>query len=174
MGGSGRVQAWELHDHRTKLIAAQAKRLGLENVRPITRDASVPRPELNATMDAVLLDAPCTGLGTMADKPDVKYRVTEESCRELADLQRKLLDTLCMTVKPGGVMVYSTCSIMKAENQDQIAAFLERHPEFHLEPLPDTIPERFRAHEDMGLQLLPGRDAGVSGFYIARLRRTRS
>lgn len=174
MGGSGRVQAWELHDHRTKLIAAQAKRLGLENVRPITRDASVPRPELNATMDAVLLDAPCTGLGTMADKPDVKYRVTEESCRELAELQRKLLDTLCMTVKPGGVMVYSTCSIMKAENQDQIAAFLERHPEFHLEPLPDTIPERFRAHEDMGLQLLPGRDAGVSGFYIARLRRTRS
>ncbi len=174
MGGSGRVQAWELHDHRTKLIAAQAKRLGLENVRPITRDASVPRPELHATMDAVLLDAPCTGLGTMADKPDVKYRVTEESCRELAELQRKLLDALCDTVKPGGVMVYSTCSIMKAENQDQIAAFLERHPEFHLEPLPDTIPERFRTHEDMGLQLLPGRDAGVSGFYIARLRRTRS
>ncbi|MDO4837567.1 MAG: 16S rRNA (cytosine(967)-C(5))-methyltransferase RsmB [Clostridia bacterium] len=174
MGGSGRVQAWELHDHRTKLIAAQAKRLGLENVRPITRDASVPRPELDATMDAVLLDAPCTGLGTMADKPDVKYRVTEESCRELAELQRKLLDALCMTVKPGGVMVYSTCSIMKAENQDQIAAFLERHPEFRLEPLPDTIPERFRAHEDVGLQLLPGRDAGVSGFYIARLRRARS
>ncbi len=174
MGGSGRVQAWELHDHRTKLIAAQAKRLGLENVRPITRDASVLRPEMASTMDYVLLDAPCTGLGTMADKPDVKYRVTEESSEELAALQQKLLDALCMTVKPGGVMVYSTCSIMKAENEEQIAAFLDRHPEFRLEPLPATIPERFRVHENIGLQLLPGRDEGVSGFYIARLRRSRA
>lgn len=171
MGGTGRVQAWELHDHRTRLIAAQAKRLGLENVRPITRDASVPRPDMDSTMDAVLLDAPCTGLGTMADKPDVKYRVTEESAQELAHIQQKLLEAVAPMVKPGGVLVYSTCSVLKAENEEQIAAFLARHPEYKLDTLPDTLPETFRAHEGVGLQLLPGRDAELSGFYIARLRR---
>ncbi len=174
MGGTGRVQAWELHDHRTKLIAAQAKRLGLENVRPITRDASVPRPDMDSTMDAVLLDAPCTGLGTMADKPDVKYRVTEESAQELAHIQQKLLEAVAPMVKPGGVLVYSTCSVLKAENEEQIAAFLARHPEYKLDTLPDTLPETFRAHEGVGLQLLPGRDAELSGFYIARLRRKRA
>ena len=81
MGGSGRVQAWELHPHRTELIAAQARRLHLENVRPMTRDASVHRADLDETMDAVLLDAPCSGLGVMADKPDVKYRVTPKAWR---------------------------------------------------------------------------------------------
>ena len=125
-------------------------------------------------MDAVLLDAPCTGLGTMADKPDVKYRVTEESAQELAHIQQKLLEAVAPMVKPGGVLVYSTCSVLKAENEEQIAAFLARHPEYKLDTLPDTLPETFRAHEGVGLQLLPGRDAELSGFYIARLRRKRA
>ena len=173
MQGTGRVQAWELHDHRTKLIAAQARRLGLENIRPMTRDARCPREDMARTMDAVLLDAPCTGLGTMADKPDVKYRVTEESVAELTDIQRQLLEALCLCVKPGGVLVYSTCSVLKAENEDQIASFLARHPEFSLDKLPESIPEKYRRHEGVGLQLLPGRDE-VGGFYIARLRRART
>ena len=172
MGGTGRVQAWELHEHRTKLIAAQAKRLGLENVRPMTRDAAKVREDIARTMDAVLLDAPCSGLGTMADKPDVKYRVTEESVTELVALQKQLLEACCTYVKPGGVLVYSTCSMLKAENEEQIGAFLERHPEFSLDKLPEEIPAQFREHADTGLQLLPHRDK-VGGFYIARMRRAR-
>ena len=172
MGGTGRVHAWELHAHRTDLIAAQAKRLGLENVRPMNRDAAKPRPDLEGTMDAVLLDAPCSGLGVMADKPDVKYRVTEESVRELVALQSQLLDTVAPYVKRGGTLVYSTCSVLKDENVRQAEAFLARHPEFELMPLPDTIPEAFRRHEGVGLQLLPDRD-GVEGFYICRMRRKR-
>ena len=170
MGGSGRVQAWELHAHRTDLIAAQVKRLGLENVRPMTRDASVPRPDLEGTMDAVLLDAPCSGLGVMADKPDVKYRVTAESVAELVATQRRLLDAVAPYVKKGGTLVYSTCSVLKDENVRQVEEFLARHPEFELDKLPETIPAEFRQHEDVGLQLLPSRD-GVEGFYICRMKR---
>ncbi len=172
MGGTGRVQAWELHEHRTDLITAQVKRLGLENVRPMTRDAAVRRPDLEGTMDAVLLDAPCSGLGVMADKPDVKYRVTPESVEEIVRTQRQLLDAVAPYVKKGGVLVYSTCSVLKEENVRQAEAFLERHPEFELAKLPETIPAEFRQHEDVGLQLLPSRD-GVEGFYICRMRRKR-
>ncbi|MBQ8202097.1 MAG: 16S rRNA (cytosine(967)-C(5))-methyltransferase RsmB [Clostridia bacterium] len=172
MGGSGRVQAWELHEHRTNLITAQVKRLGLENVRPMTRDASKPRPDLENTMDAVLLDAPCSGLGVMADKPDVKYRVTAESVAELVRLQSRLLDTVAPYVKRGGTLVYSTCSVLKDENVRQAEAFLARHPEFELVSLPESIPAEFRQHEGVGLQLLPDRD-GVEGFYICRMRRKR-
>ncbi len=172
MGGTGRVQAWDVHAHRADLVEAQARRLQLENVRPMMRDALKMREDLVETMDAVLLDAPCSGTGDMADKPDVKYRVTEDSVRELCETQRGLLDTVCAYVKKGGVLVYSTCSVLRDENERQIAAFLTRHPEFVLERLPESIPERFRAHEDVGLQLMPHRD-GVGGFYIARLRRKR-
>ena len=170
MGDTGRVQAWDLHEHRAALIAAQKKRLGLENIRPIQRDASMPREDLRETMDAVLLDAPCSGLGVMAEKPDIKLRVTEESVRELTELQAKLLDTVCAYVRPGGVLVYSTCSLLKDENEHQIRSFLEKHPEYTAESLPETIPEKFRKQENLGLQLMPHRD-GVEGFYICRLRR---
>ena len=172
MGGSGRVQAWELHEHRTELITAQVKRLGLENVRPMTRDAAVRRPDLEGTMDAVLLDAPCSGLGVMADKPDVKYRVTPESVEEIVRTQRQLLDAVAPYVKKGGVLVYSTCSVLKEENVRQAEDFLARHPEFELAKLPESIPAEFRQHEDVGLQLLPSRD-GVEGFYICKMKRKR-
>jgi len=172
MKGSGRVQAWEKHPHRTELIAAQARRLKLENVRPMTRDASKHRPELDQTMDAVLLDAPCSGLGVMAEKPDVRLRVTEEGVQELVTLQAQLLDALAPAVKVGGVLVYATCSVLKAENQEQIDGFLQRHPEFTYDPLPEAIPAPFRSRGAQGLQLMPHQDK-VGGFYMARLRRTR-
>ena len=172
MNGSGRVQAWDVHPHRTELIAAQARRLKLENIRPMTRDAAKPREELTETMDAVLLDAPCSGLGVMVEKPDVKYRVKPESVAELVKTQSALLDAVAPYVKKGGTLVYSTCSILKEENVLQAEAFLARHPEFELLPLPESIPERFRRHEGTGLQLLPQRD-GVEGFYICRMRRKR-
>ena len=173
MQGTGRVQAWELHPHRADLIAAQVQRLGLENVRPMTRDALKRREELDGTMDIVLLDAPCSGLGVMSEKPDVKYRVTEKSVEELVQLQSALLDAVCPYVKKGGTLVYSTCSVLKDENVRQAEKFLARHPEFELLPLPETIPAQVRQYETTGLQLLPQRD-GVEGFYLCRMRRKKA
>ena len=170
MAGTGRVQAWDVHEHRRALIEAQARRLGLDNIRTVTRDALKRREDLTESMDGVLLDAPCSGLGVLAEKPDIKLRITEESLAELTELQGKLLDTVCEYVKEGGILVYSTCSLLKDENERQCAAFLERHPEFEAVKLPESIPEEFRKHEQLGLQLLPYRD-GVEGFYICRMRK---
>ena len=170
MGDTGRVQAWDLHAHRVQLIAAQQRRLGLENIRPIQRDASVYREDLQDRMDAVLLDAPCSGLGVLAEKPDIRLRVTEETIAGLTELQARLLDTVCRYVRPGGTLVYSTCSLLKDENENQVRAFLKAHPEYEAEDLPESIPEKFRRYQGLGLQLLPCRD-GVEGFYICRMRR---
>ena len=171
MGGSGRVYAWDVHEHRVTLIKTMMRRLHLENVRPAVRDAAVLKEDMAGTMDAVLLDAPCSGLGVMDDKPDIKYRATPESVKELTDIQEKLLNTCCQYVKKGGTLVYSTCSILPEENGEQIKRFLASHPDFTLAPLPAGFDERFKAHyTEAGLQLLPHRD-GVEGFFIARLRR---
>ena len=170
MNGTGRIQAWDIHEHRVKLIEAQARRLGLENIRPMVRDAARNREDLYETMDAVLLDAPCSGLGFIAQKPDLKIRITEESIKELVSLQGKLLDTVCRYVKPGGTLVYSTCSVLRDENERQAERFLEQHPEFSEIPLPEIIPERFRKLQERGIQLFEYRD-GIEGFYLIRMRR---
>ena len=173
MAGTGRVYAWDVHDHRVALIRAMAHRLRLDNVRPVVRDATVVKDELIGTMDAVLLDAPCSGLGVMDNKPDIKLRASRESVDELTRLQEKLLDSCCQYVKRGGVLVYSTCSMLPEENAQQIQRFLERHPAFEIAPLPAGVGADFRAlYGAYGLQLLPHRD-GVEGFFIARLRRVK-
>ena len=170
MNGTGRIQAWDIHENRVRLIEAQARRLGLENIRPMIRDATKRREDLYGSMDAVLLDAPCSGLGFMSQKPDLKLRVTEKSIEELTALQSELLETVCEYVKPGGILVYSTCSILKDENERQARSFLFRHPEFQEIPLPDSVPEKYRKLQNGGLQLLEHRD-GLEGFYLIRMRK---
>lgn len=173
MAGTGRVYAWDVHDHRVTLIKAMMRRLHLENVRPVVRDAAVLKEDLISTMDAVLLDAPCSGLGVMDNKPDIKYRATPESVKELTEIQEKLLNTCSQYVKRNGYLVYSTCSVLPEENGEQVKKFLAAHPDFVLAPLPTSFDERFKAHyADGGLQLLPHRD-GVEGFFIARMKRVK-
>ena len=122
-------------------------------------------------MDAVLVDAPCSGLGVMADKPDIRFRVTEEELNALPALQGQILDACAQMVKVGGRLVYSTCTILPEENEMQVRAFLERHPEFEIDESTGWLPEALRGRMQGGmLQLLPNRD-GVEGFFIARMRR---
>ncbi|NCB04708.1 MAG: methyltransferase domain-containing protein, partial [Clostridia bacterium] len=172
--GTGRVFAWELHEHRVLLLESARRRLKLENLRITQRDATEYREEMENTLDAVLLDAPCTGLGVLAQKPDLKYRVKEADVEPIVRQQKKLLDTLCRYVKPGGALVYSTCSLLPEENRMQTAEFLQNHPEFEVESLPETFPESLLHQQTpLGLQLLPQRD-GVEGFYIVRLKKGRA
>ena len=171
MGSSGRVHAWDAHAHRVELIRAAARRLGLENVRPAERDARRLPEGMRLSMDAVLTDVPCSGLGVIADKPDIKYRQTEESLAALPPVQRDILEACSGAVKAGGLLVYATCTILPEENEAQIRAFLARHPEFAPDDGAQWLPEALRPRLlDGMLQILPDRD-GLEGFFIARMRR---
>lgn len=170
---TGRVYAWELHEKRAQLLEGVRRRLGLDNLRISVRDALDFRPDLEGTLDGVLLDAPCAGLGVLSQKPDIKLRLKEEDIPAIVDTQGRLIDTVCRYVRPGGALVYSTCSLLPEENADRVRAFLQAHPNFTLEPLPTSFPEELRVRQTpCGLQLLGCRD-GVEGFFIARMRRVR-
>ena len=171
LDGTGRVYAWDVHDHRVNLIRAQAERLRLYNIRPAVRDARRHYEDMEWALDAVLVDAPCSGLGEMADKPDIKYHITGESIDALVQTQAEILDAVCDYVKPGGALVYSTCTIMPEENIAQVKAFLQRHPEFELDADVRWLPEAFRERVSEGcLQLMGYRDQ-TEGFFIARMKK---
>ncbi|MDO5323648.1 MAG: 16S rRNA (cytosine(967)-C(5))-methyltransferase RsmB [Clostridia bacterium] len=171
MQGTGRVYAWDLHEHRVELIRAAARRLELDNIRAQVRDAAKPMESMELSMDAVLVDAPCSGLGVMGDKPDIKYRLTGATIDALVPVQKSILNACASCVKPGGLLVYSTCTLLPEENEKQIEAFLNLHPEFAPDGDDKWLPEQLRAHYVNGyIQILPGRD-GIEGFFIARLRR---
>ena len=171
MGGAGRVYAWDVHEHRVQLIRAAARRLGLDNVRASVYDAREPMASMKLTMDAVLVDAPCSGLGVIGDKPDIKYRVNDAALDALPPVQAAILDACAQAVKVGGLLVYATCTILPEENQARVRAFLEAHPEFEPDGDDAWLPGPLKARlEDGMLQLLPHRD-GLEGFFIARMRR---
>ena len=171
MGTSGRVYAWDVYPHRVELIRAAARRLSLENVRPAVHDARRGQPSLELAMDAVLVDAPCSGLGVIQDKPDIKYRLKEEDFESILPLQREILENCSHFVRVGGRLVYSTCTILPEENEAQVNAFLSRHPEFEPDTDDSWLPEALRGKTVDGmLTILPHRD-GMAGFFIARMRR---
>ncbi len=173
MQGTGRVQAWDVHEKRVQLIRAAAERLRLYNVRPMARDASVFRENLVSSMDAVLLDAPCTGTGVLSSKPESKYRFNLEGLDALREKQGRLLETVCRYVKNGGRLVYSTCSILPEENSEQIKSFLNRHNEFKMLPFQDDFPESLKHRASpYGMQLMPGEDGMQEGFFIAAMVKT--
>ena len=169
MGGTGRVYAWDVHAHRVDILNAVARRLRLDNLRGALRDATALREGLLNEMDAVLLDAPCSGLGMLGNKPDAKFRYEDARVDELVELQKRLLDTVCQYLRPGGALVYSTCTVLPEENEAQVRAFLASHPEFHLAPFP--VPEAYASGlKDHMLALYPHLN-GCEGFFIARMER---
>lgn len=176
MEGRGRVLANDIHPHKAKLIEDHAKRLGLTPVDPISGDAlQLTDRFAAASFDRILLDAPCSGLGVIRRKPDLKWAKTPGDIQEIAGVQQALLDSVCGLLKPGGLLVYSTCTIEPRENAERVVSFLSRHPEFELEDGPDGWKRRgpleaAAGRVEAGLQILP-QDAHSDGFYIARLRK---
>lgn len=152
---TAKITAWEVHPHRTELMRAAFSRLHVDAAADC-RDASLFDPAYCDAFDAVLLDVPCSGFGLLAEKPDVRLNKTEETVDALTVTQDAILNVCCSYVRPGGVLVYATCTIVQRENGDRVHAFLSTHPSFVLEE------ER---------QLLPQRD-GTDGFYYARMRRS--
>lgn len=171
MAGTGRVYAWDLHEHRVRLIAGAAQRLGLDNVRTRVQDAREIVASQEDRMDAVLVDAPCSGLGVYLSKPDIKYRVRPEEIEQLHQTQGAILNACARYVKPGGVLVYSTCTLFREENEETVREFLEKHPNFALSGLQGTLPEAFAKQAVDGMLTLAPHVNGTDGFFIARMVR---
>jgi len=140
MQNEGRIESRDLYEHRVKLMEENAERLGVTIMHCEAKDATVPAEADSEAYDCVLLDAPCSGLGTLRSKPDILLTKTEQDLEEIAALQRTLLETAARAVKKGGRLVYSTCTLLPEENEEQVEAFLKAHPEFEEEDLKDRLP----------------------------------
>lgn len=173
LGNSGKVISLDLHEHKVKLISENAERLGLENIEAKKMDSRQAASQFEKeSMDRVLLDAPCSGLGVMRRKPDMKYTKKEQDLSQLQTIQLSLLESVAPLLKAQGILVYSTCTVDREENQEVIEKFLHEHPEFEgdtafAERMPETIRPLINGYD---VQILP-QDFGSDGFYIACLRK---
>jgi 16S rRNA (cytosine967-C5)-methyltransferase len=173
MGNAGEIVACDVHEHKRELIRQNAKRLTVSIITPIVADAAALTPEEHGMFDRILLDAPCTGLGVIRRKPDLKWQKTANDIKQIARLQAQLLEQVSRLLKPEGLLVYSTCTIDPEENQRVIEQFIARHPEFELDTtLSADLPEAVRSlAEDTGyVQILPHQFQS-DGFFISRLKR---
>lgn len=145
----------DLTKYKIGLIEENVKRLGIKNIKPQVYDATVLDETMIGKADIVIADLPCSGLGVVKRKPDIMYRLMKDDLNELAMLQRKILETVQNYVKPGGILMFSTCTINKGENEENTCWFLENHTDFKLET------EK---------QLIPGTD-DCDGFYAAKMKK---
>lgn len=164
-GDKADVRSFDIHESKLSLISGGAERLSLSSVTPCVRDGLSPDVSLFGTADALLCDLPCSGLGVIAKKPDLRYRELS-SLSELPDLQQRLLSASADYLKPGGRMVYSTCTLNKAENEEVVEKFLLSHPEFSVE---DFSFGQLSSAEGR-LTLYPHLH-GTDGFFICKLRK---
>lgn len=173
MGDRGTVVANDLHPRKIRLIRQQAERLGLASVRAEAGDAAdLPDRYEPESFDRILLDAPCSGFGVIRRKPDLKWTKKEEDIAAISALQAALLDAVAGLLKPGGVLVYSTCTLEREENEDQVRGFLARHPEFSPDATAaDRLPALRSSFVQPGMLRIFPHDFGSDGFFIAALRK---
>ena len=167
MGGKGHITSCDIHAHKTELIAKGASRLGLTNMTVCQQDASQPVSEWVGQMDAVIADVPCSGYGIIRKKPDIREK-DPDTMVSLPALQLAILNNQAKYVKKGGLLLYSTCTLVRRENEGVVEKFLKANPEFCTEKLP--LPANFPTNESGMLKLVPGQ-YDTDGFFICRLRR---
>ena len=169
--GSGYVEARDISAAKVEMMQENIERSGAINIRALVRDATLEDPESEGKADIVLADVPCSGLGVIGKKQDIKYRMSQVRQDEIIRLQRKILHNVSGFVKPGGTLIYSTCTIGADENQNNLQWFLNYFP-FRLESIDNYLCEELRSQTTKGgyIQLLPGVHR-TDGFFIARLRR---
>ncbi|MBS4211896.1 MULTISPECIES: 16S rRNA (cytosine(967)-C(5))-methyltransferase RsmB [Neobacillus] len=173
MQNTGEVISVDLHQHKVRLINENARRLGLSNIKTNVSDSRLLQEKFKQeTFHRILLDAPCSGLGVMRRKPDMKYTKTEKDLERLSSIQQSLLTSVAPLLKKGGTLVYSTCTVDKEENEHTVKTFLENNPEFEGDlSFKNRMPEAIQPLiTGFDLQIFP-QDFGSDGFYIAALKR---
>lgn len=173
MKNQGEVYALDLTSEKLALIEEICGRLGIRTVRTIRGDASHPLPGMEERgFDRILADVPCSGFGTLRKNPDLKWRREEREIRRLHKLQWAILNNLSVYLKRGGILVYSTCTIFREENEEVINQFLKTHADFKLQSISDLFPKQYDPLIENGcLKTFPPKD-GMDGFFIARMIRS--
>jgi 16S rRNA (cytosine967-C5)-methyltransferase len=175
------ILALDIHENRLKLIGENALRLGIQSIHTGISDARNPDGSITGpekSYDIVLADVPCSGLGLLLRKPDIRLTVTYDRIVALLEVQKEILIESSRFVKPGGVLMYCTCTLNPDENENRVDAFLKEYPEFKPEPLDRLLPpclmtsSRHAEEAAKGRTLLLPDDDGCDGFFIAKMRRT--
>lgn len=156
MHNKGKIEAWDIHEHRTKLVEKNAERLGIKIINTDVKNSAEYEEKYKEKFDKILLDVPCMGIGVIKRKPDIKWQRKQEDIKEISLLQYKILETCSKYLKKDGVLVYSTCSILKEENEDIINEFIKNNSNFEL--LKDSI-----------LNIKPSEEN--DGFFICKLHK---
>jgi 16S rRNA (cytosine967-C5)-methyltransferase len=167
MKNTGSIVSCDIHPHKTALIENGAQRLGLSSVTAQVQDASAFVSQWEASMDAVIADVPCSGYGIIRKKPDIRYK-DPDTMQQLPALQLQILSNQARYVRPGGVLLYSTCTLVRKENEGVVERFLKQNPEFYTEKL--QLPAVFPENTTGMLTLVPG-EYDTDGFFICRMRR---
>jgi len=165
MNNRGNITACDIHKHKVDIIKKNVRRMGIDTVNAVVSDALVYRKDFENRFDRVLADVPCSGTGIIKRKPDIKYKEQTDY-----DMQMRILENASGYVKPGGVLVYSTCSIEKRENEDVIKLFLKNNKNFEIEDIDGYLPEGIKSGNKGYITLYPGKD-GTDGFFMCRMRK---
>jgi len=170
--GTGHVQARDLTDYKVNLIQENILRSGVQNMEAVRWDATVLNEDSIGKADIVIADLPCSGLGVIGKKTDLKYKMTKETQSELVNLQRQILSKVEAYVKKDGTLIYSTCTIHAGENMENVHWFLKEYPQFELVPIEEFLCKELKSsvQEKGCLQLLPGVHQS-DGFFIAKFKK---
>jgi len=170
MKDTGIILAVDIHEHRLRLVKNNCTRLGIKSVDTLLCDAREIQNRTNQLFDCILVDAPCTGTGVLNRRPDARWRKSSEDIEEMSCLQKKILEQVMPLVKPGGRLVYSTCSLEPEENKKVVDFVLRNHPEFAPDPFGADFPILGTNGDDFTVQLAP-HTHDSDGFFISRLKR---
>ena len=172
MGNRGTIISGDIHKGKLKLVDNNSKRLGIDIISTIWNDAERLNNEFVGKADKLLVDAPCSGLGIMRKKPEIRWNRTIDEIKEIQNIQKSILSSSSKYLKVGGSLVYSTCTILKDENINMIYKFLDENKNFELEGFENILPKGLKKEDAKKgyIELFPNTDF-IDGFFIAKMKR---
>jgi len=166
---TGEVLAFDIHDSKLGLIKESCERLGITNVEVNINDATKLNPELIASSDRILIDVPCSGIGIIRKKPEIKWNKTRSDLRQIIPIQREIMENAWMYLKDGGIMIYSTCTLNKEENEENIEWFVNKHKDCNIKKIFIGKQDNLVYNRNGSLTIMP--NESMDGFFVAKLEK---
>ena len=171
MDNKGKIEAWDIYEHRLKLVKQNAKRLGINIINTNTNDATKYNEEYKEKFDKILLDVPCLGIGVLKRKPDIKWKRKKEDIEEINKIQFEILNNCSKYLKKGGKLVYSTCSILKQENEEVVNKFIKENDSFMVEKIDSENKNFLQKVSKFDKYLQIYQNTKTDGFFICKIQK---